>query len=132
MLFQRPKSASLPTSIGRLEDHAVLLVEDEPLILMDIQQALQEEGARVIPASTVQEARDMLAAERITAAILDYRLQDGAADDICRELTERQIPFVIYTGDPDVKDACKNFDIVSKPANPRLLVTRLLDLNRRA
>ena len=64
----------------------------------------------------------------ITAAILDYRLQGGTADDLCKLLVQRKIPFVIYSGYPNVEGECNRWEIVSKPADPRLLVTLVLSV----
>ena len=113
-------------AIERLDDQIILLVEDEPFILADIQQALENVGARVLPATTVGEALALLASQAVTASILDYKLQGGTADDLCHQLTERKIPFVIYSGYTNVEGECNKWDIVSKPADPRELVTRVL------
>ena len=113
-------------AIERLDDQIILLVEDEPFILADIQQALENVGARVLPATTVGEALALLASEAVTASILDYKLQGGTADDLCHQLTERKIPFVIYSGYTNVEGECNRWEIVSKPADPRELVTRVL------
>ena len=112
--------------MDRLDDHIILLVEDEPFILADIQQDLEKAGARVLPATTVQEALSLLGSEVITASILDFKLQGGTADDLCHQLTERKIPFVIDSGYPNVEGECNKWEIVSKPADPRELVTRVL------
>ena len=118
-------------AIERLDDHIILLVEDEPFILADIQQELEKVGARVLPATTVQEALALLDSEPVTASILDFKLQGGTADDLCHQLTERKIPFVIYSGYTNVEGECNKWEIVSKPADPRELVTRVSARSRR-
>jgi DNA-binding NtrC family response regulator len=116
-------------SIDRLDAQTILVVEDEPFILMEIQRTLEDAGAQVLPARSVQEALALLASEAtITASILDYRLQGGTADDLCQQLTARKIPFVIYSGYPNVDGECKKWEIVAKPADPQLLVTRVLSV----
>jgi DNA-binding response OmpR family regulator len=110
----------------RLDNHLILLVEDEPFIQMDIQRGLEEAGARVCAAQTVREALALLDIEPITASILDFKLGGGTADDLCHQLTERKIPFVIYSGYTNVEGECSKWDIVQKPADPRELVTRVL------
>jgi DNA-binding NtrC family response regulator len=115
-----------PIAADRLEAQTILVVEDEPFILLEIQRILEEAAARVLTARSVQEALALLAAERVTASILDYRLQGGTADDLCHQLTAQKIPFVIYSGYPNVEGECKRWEIVSKPADPQLLVTRVL------
>jgi DNA-binding response OmpR family regulator len=111
-----------------LDAQLILVVEDEPFILFEIQRTLEEAGARVLTALSVQEALALLAAEHVTASILDYRLQGGTADDLCHQLTERKIPFVIYSGYPNVGGECKKWEILSKPADPQLLVARVLSV----
>ena len=115
-------------AIDRLNDHTILLVEDEPFIQMDIQECLEAAGARVVPACTVQEALELLESQPITASILDFKLQGGTADDLCHQLSERKIPFVIYSGYTNVEGECSKWDIVRKPADPRELVTRVLSV----
>jgi DNA-binding response OmpR family regulator len=111
--------------IIRLDGQSILVVEDEPLILVDVQCALEEVGACVLPATTVQEALDLLLAHRITASVIDYKLQGGTAEGLCHQLAERKIPFVIYSGDPNVAGGGSNWEVVLKPAEPGMLVARL-------
>ena len=110
----------------RLDDHTILLVEDEPFILIDVQQGLESAGARVITAQTVEEALEVLASHALTASVLDFKLKGGTADDLCHELTARKIPFVIYSGYTNVEGECSKWEIVQKPVDPRELVTRVL------
>ena len=55
-------------------------------------------GARVVAARSEQEALGLLDSQPITASILDVKLEGGTADDLCHQLSERKIPFVIYSG----------------------------------
>lgn len=117
-----------PVPPNRLASEKILLVEDEPLILLSGQQLLEDEGAQVVATTSISSAIELLHSEDITAAILDYRLQGGTADDLCRLLVDRKIPFVIYSGYPNVEGECNRWEIVSKPADPRLLVTLVLSV----
>ena len=105
----------------QLNDHAILLVEDEPFIQMDIQECLEAAGACVVAACTVQEALDLLDNQPITASILDFKLQGGTADDLCHHLSKRKIPFVIYSGYSNVSVA-RRFTGRYAGANARLTV----------
>jgi DNA-binding NtrC family response regulator len=115
-------------TLDRLDSQTILVVEDEPFILMEIQRTLEDVGACVLTARSVQEALALLAAERVTASILDYRLQGGTADDLCHQLTAMKIPFVIYSGYSNVEGECKKWEILAKPADPQLLVTRVMSV----
>jgi DNA-binding response OmpR family regulator len=53
-----------------LRSHHVLIVEDEPLIALDLEHALSSAGAAVIVAHTVASALQGAAAPAVTAAIV--------------------------------------------------------------
>jgi CheY-like chemotaxis protein len=55
----------------------ILMLEDEPLILMDLEFAAEDAGARPLCASSVREALSILQAEPVDSAILDVTLKDG-------------------------------------------------------
>jgi response regulator RpfG family c-di-GMP phosphodiesterase len=77
----------------------VLIVEDQAIIALDLQAAVEEANARVIgPAATVRRALDLIDREVIHAAILDANLPDGDVTPVAEELIERDVPFVINTG----------------------------------
>ena len=76
----------------------VLVVEDQAIIALDLQAALEDAGAHVIgPAATVGKALDLLPAS-VHAAILDANLPDGDVTPVAEELIERGVPFLINTG----------------------------------
>ena len=101
---------------GRL----ILIAEDEPLIALDITQAFEDEGARVIRARTLNEALLGVEDPALSAAILDHALSDGDSPAICERMTERNIPFVTYSGYAHL--ACRGGVHVKKPANMSVLV----------
>ncbi|HEX8666210.1 MAG TPA: response regulator [Beijerinckiaceae bacterium] len=77
----------------------VLIVEDQAIIALDLQAAVEEANAQVIgPAPTVREALDLLDTDEIHAAILDANLPDGDITPVAEELIDRGVPFVINTG----------------------------------
>jgi len=111
-----------------LEGHTILLAEDEPFILEDVRTALEEAHASVVPAASVIQALQMLKLHTITASILDFKLRGGTADDLCHQLTERGIPFVVYSGYTNIEGECTRWEIIEKPADPRELVTSVLSV----
>ena len=59
-----------------LADRNVLLVEDEDVIADDMRQSLEASGARVVkPASTVEDALELVRAAILDVAILDLNLR---------------------------------------------------------
>jgi DNA-binding response OmpR family regulator len=100
-----------------LKGVSILVVEDEPLIVMDISMAFEPTGAHLTTTNTVKHARLLVEHDGLAAAILDHALPDGDATSICTRLTERGIPFLMYSGLPSTDDACKNAPHISKPAS---------------
>jgi hypothetical protein len=60
--------------------------------------------------------------------VLDFKLKGGTADDLCHQLTDRKIPFVIYSGYTNVEGECSRWKIIQKPVDPRELVSSVLSV----
>jgi CheY-like chemotaxis protein len=77
----------------------VLIVEDQLIVALDIQMAVEDANGEVVgPAATVREALELLRAEEVDGAILDANLPDGDVTPVAEELIGRGIPVVINTG----------------------------------
>ena len=110
----------------------VLLVEDEPLIALDAQDTLRDNGAdEVVWARNISEAETAIDAGGLHAAILDLRLGSDSSLPLARRLAELGVPFGFTTGfqdsglPPDLKDR----PFVTKPFSQdqlRHLLARLL------
>jgi DNA-binding response OmpR family regulator len=111
--------------MSTLDGRAILVVEDEPLVAFDICQSLAEAGAQVIAARTRAQALEAATSQDVAAAVLDLVLGDGSKD-LCDELANRGIPFVIYSGMPKPPDVSNIF--IEKPASSDRLVTALQGL----
>jgi two-component SAPR family response regulator len=86
---------------SRFHDRAVLVVEDEYLIAMDMACAIEEWGATVVgPVGSQTEALDLLArgGAHIDVAVLDVNLGTHTAFDIADKLHELDVPVVFVTG----------------------------------
>jgi DNA-binding response OmpR family regulator len=82
-----------------LQGHRVLVIEDEPLIAFDLKEALICAGADAVDiAGTVDEAVREAQSPEITAAIVDLRLGGQSVRDAVQRLTDRNVPFIFYTG----------------------------------
>jgi DNA-binding response OmpR family regulator len=77
-----------------------LLLEDEPLISMDIEMILEEAGFAVTTVMSCQEASDWLANFKPDIAIVEIELRDGPCLGIAEWLVEADIPFVVHSGEP--------------------------------
>jgi CheY-like chemotaxis protein len=98
----------------------VLLLEDEPLIALDIENHLRKAGARVVAAATLDAAWLIADHPHLSAAIVDLCLGAQSAIPICRRLANRNVPFVVHTGyDADaIEREWPAMPIMRKPANP--------------
>jgi DNA-binding response OmpR family regulator len=81
-----------------LNGASILVVEDEPLIVMDISMALEATGAHLTTTNTLRHARTLVEHDGLSAAMLDNALPDGDGASLCTRLTERGIPFLLYCG----------------------------------
>ncbi len=86
----------------RLAEHApaqrplVLIVEDEPLIALELETILQEAGLRVMgPAATLRIAFQLLDHRRPDAAVLDINLRGELVTPVAKLLQAMQVPFVV-------------------------------------
>ena len=112
----------------RLEGQSILVVEDQPLIALDIQQALEDAGAKVTATTTLSEGLALVENEDLSGAILDHGLGDGDSSPLCERLKQRAVPFLIYSGFGAVGGACEGAPHLTKPATDAQLVTAMTGL----
>ena len=108
-----------------LEGRSILIVEDEPLIVMDITQAFEASGAALTTTNTLKHALILVEHDGLSGAILDHALGDGDSSQLCARLKERGIPFMIYSGYTTVGGACAGALHISKPAAKGALVAAM-------
>jgi DNA-binding NtrC family response regulator len=103
----------------------VLVVEDEPIVALDLERTFTEAGATVIgPAYSVAEAMELARGASVDVAILDVRLGEETSRDVVDMLTSRGVPMLIYSGQvEDMVDVASGEAIrLSKPASRRALI----------
>jgi CheY-like chemotaxis protein len=84
---------------GKLEGKRILVIEDEPLVAMDLESSLMAAGCEVVgPAGTIEEAKSLVADGRYDAALLDVNLAGHPVDEIAAALTQKNCPFAFVTG----------------------------------
>lgn len=78
----------------------ILLVEDSPIIAMDIEETLSEQGVeRIIYASSCEEAFTLLDEEPdVDGALIDFYMRSESCAPVIEKLVGRSIPFGIVTG----------------------------------
>ncbi len=112
----------------RLEGRTILVVEDQPLIALDITQALEGAGASVTTTNTLRHALILVEHDGLSGAILDHALPDGDSSTLCSRLNERGVPFIIYSGFTSFDGECGHAPHLSKPATEDQLVAAVAGL----
>lgn len=105
----------------------ILIVEDEPMIALDLEQILMSAGAVVRSASGVQEALDLIGAEPFSAAVVDHGLRNEKSREIYDRLEAQGVPFILYTGYSEVTGRPSQV-LIRKPSDAATLVSALRDL----
>ena len=111
-----------------LSGQSILIIEDQALIALDIQQVLEEQGARTSTVRTVAAALLAIEDPAISAAIVDHALGNGDGSVLCQRLKDRRVPFVTYSGHANLEGACAGTRHLTKPTSESLLVSTLKDM----
>jgi CheY-like chemotaxis protein len=109
----------------------VLVVEDEPLIAMDLAQTIEDQGGIVTAVRSRQEALEHSASTVFDAAILDVRLPDGTVFDVAEQLKSGGVPFMFCTADNEdtnIFSAWPGVVVISKPHNGHTIISSLQEL----
>ena len=110
----------------RLHGARVLVVEDDPLLLLELESILQDAGAEIV--ACCRNVKDgLMAVEKngVAAAILDVRIGRTTIAPVARQLAERGTPFLFYTGQVENDPALAEWSdhvVLSKPARPATIV----------
>ena len=114
-------------SLDLLSSKLVLLVEDEPLIALDVEQQLRKAGARVITGAHLDTALSMTGRPDLSGAVIDLCLGAESATPIFQRLAHRNLPFVVHTGyaTDALHRAWPTVRIIQKPAAPHEIVDAL-------
>lgn len=82
--------------------YRVLVVEDEALIVVEIEAALQALGCEIVgPTGKFETALQLASDETLDAAILDVTIRGGKVYPVAEQLLARGIPFVLASGQGD-------------------------------
>ena len=119
---------------GCLGGVKVLVVEDDPFLLMDLESTLARAGAQVVGlCRTLEDALRCSEPADFSVAVLDFRLDGETASPVARRLAAQGVPFLFYTGarhEPALRE-WRDCAIVEKPSPPRALISAIRALLRR-
>ncbi len=117
----------------------ILVVDDEPHIILGLQDALEFEGFRVVTAASGAEAVAVHRRERPDAVLLDLMLPDQNGYQVCEQIrqVDGTVPVIMLTAKSQEADKIRGLDVgaddyVTKPFSIGELTARIRALFRRA
>ena len=107
----------------------VLVVEDSPILALEYETLLKENGYGVVgPCSNVEKALVFILECKIDVALLDVHIQDTTSFAIAAKLREKNIPFMFLSGSDGRKDLPEEFldeAYLTKPSDDRTILETL-------
>lgn len=126
----RPSRSQWDDSIDFMK--VFLVLEDEPLVAMDLRFAFEDSGHEAIVVANNREALEAIEGSAIAAAILDVSLGGGeTCEPTAAKLSDEAIPFLLHTGDWNrAGERLRKFDapVLTKPQNSETVVARAVAL----
>ncbi|HEY7547752.1 MAG TPA: response regulator, partial [Blastocatellia bacterium] len=117
----------------------ILLIEDEPGLVLTLSDRLRSEGYTVEAVSDGEAGLERASAEPFDLIVLDVMLPRKNGFDVCRDLRQRQVstPIIMLTARGQVVDKVVGLklgadDYLTKPFEMIELLARLESLLRRA
>ena len=103
-----------------------MIIEDDPFIALDMQDAVEGAGYQVIgPIASRDEALDIIAEDAPDCALLDFNVRGGTTEKIARQLEKLGVPYLFVTGNSsDVRKALPKLDplVRSKPVAAKRII----------
>ncbi|WP_410218526.1 response regulator [Paracoccus sp. (in: a-proteobacteria)] len=134
----RSRNAVTETSLIRraappstLDGCRILLIEDEPLVALDLRFELEDAGAEVVAiARTIDEAMTAVQGQGFDLALLDGNLKGQPVDEVALVLTQQGNPFCFVSGygREHLPPGFDHAPLIEKPFRPDALRNTLTDL----
>src|SRR6185436_4953874 len=116
----------------------ILIVEDDPHILLGLEEILKSEGYEVVTCTRGDKALEAAARHAPSVIVLDLMLPGLSGYEVCKQLRTKKIttPILMLTAKGQELDKVIGLDLgaddyVTKPFGVRELVARLNALLRR-
>ncbi len=118
----------------------ILVVDDSLTVRMDLTEALEDAGLRVIGAATLADARRVIAAHPVALVILDVILPDGDGLELLGWLRSvadfAELPVLMLSTAADIQDRVHGLrigatDYIGKPYDTASVIARVRQLTER-
>ncbi len=122
--------ASAAEPARSLTGRRFLIIEDEPLVALVVATGLEDAGANVDTAATVDQALQKIEGPGFDGALLDGNLHGRPVDSVAAALTRSRIPFLFISGygRDGLPAAFKNAAVLGKPFTQEQLLEAVLQL----
>jgi PAS domain S-box-containing protein len=103
---------------SRLRGKRIAVVEDEPLVSMELESCLEAAGCEIVgPAGRLDTARSLVADGGFDAALIDANLAGERVDELAAVLARKGVPFAFVSGygREALPDGFREAVLLSKP-----------------
>ena len=118
--------------MASLQGRRILVVEDEFLLALGLELALQRAGAEVIgPASTLAKAEALAETDGLDAVVLDVRLGSEDTLALAPRFVERDVAILFHSGHAAYAEVAVDTPgaaFAGKPAAPEQIIEHLAAL----
>ena len=105
---------------ANLAGQTILVVEEQPLIALDLQDSVGGSGRRSVVARNAAEALGRMGQFDFTAGVIDWRPASEDHRVVARALKQRKVRFLFYaTNPPEDVTTVRGAPTFLKPASPR-------------
>jgi hypothetical protein len=113
-----------------LDQKAILIVEDNAFLAVDLAMAVEDLGGCVVgPVARVDEAMSLLDVHQLAGAVLDSQLEDRDITPVVTSLLKQGVPLVIHTGTglpPALALSHPDLPVLIKPLKPAIVLELLM------
>ncbi len=139
-MLREPRSAGWRGSEDEAEQPALLLLDDDPNILSALTRTLKRDGYRILQATSVTEAFELMARNRVAVVVSDQRMPEMEGTEFLRRVSSLhpETVRIMLTGQLDTQtmtDAINEgaiYKFVAKPWDDAQLRECIADAARRA
>jgi DNA-binding response OmpR family regulator len=106
----------------------ILIIEDEPMMALDLQELLEDAGFEVVGiAGRLDKALAIIGTTNIDAAIVDANLAGVSSSPAAEALVERHTPFIVLSGYSVMQQSSlfPPAPFLQKPCRPEEVITAL-------
>ena len=114
--------------VGKQERGRILIVEDEPLIALELEEFLINAGFKIAAiAGKLEKALALIESGSCDAAIVDANLAGVSASPLASALTARGMPFIVLSGysSEQLEGAFPGALLLQKPCRPAQVIQAL-------